>query len=483
MVTTGYDGRFTLDGFGRERLVEMTAEAPSIEHVTFMAMTRDAEAVGGSGEKSMGQGSGRVHGARFDLVVPPGRSIVGVVRDRATHAPIPGMWVKNAKDLTDAQGRFIAPGFAKGKKYELIVMPGRGQPYFVTCVVVPDTPGLGPIEADVECVRGVPFRLKLTDKATGKPVAAEVSYSPVYPNKWTRDVTGYEPVNGIGAYASAFREPDGTYSGGVLPGPGAIFVRLAGTRYKPASVDPHEFFTGKPGGALKTDGEYGDRRTIMTAHGTGFGVATPQAQFQAIVLTNAPEGSGPLSFDVALEREDGRAGTVLGPDDRPLAGARVDGLDEMARDPSGPLRSSEFRVVGLVPGRARRLTFMHEAKRLSGFLLVRGDERDPYVVRLRPWATLSGRLVDEGGKPRPGVRMTAKDWQAVLSNPAYGVLSDARTGADGRFRLEGLVAGLKYDARLVNVEDDKGYGVVFDDLTLAPGESRDLGDVRAKPDP
>ena len=110
-VTTGADGRFALAGFGRERLVEMTAEAPSIQHVTFMAMTREAEAVGGSGEKSLGSGEGRVHGATFDLIVPPGRSITGVVRDKATKRPIPGMIIAGSRAVTDAEGRFVAPGF------------------------------------------------------------------------------------------------------------------------------------------------------------------------------------------------------------------------------------------------------------------------------------------------------------------------------------------------------------------------------------
>jgi hypothetical protein len=297
-------------------------------------------------------------------------------------------------------------------------------------------------------------------------------------------VTGYEPIGGIGAYALAFREADGTYSGGVLPGPGAIFVRVAGTRYRPASVDPREFFTGKAAvGEPTPEGEYGNRRIIMLAHGTGFGVPTPQAQFQAIVLTNAPEGSGPLSFEVVLERDDVRVGTILGPDGTPLAGAVVDGLDEMARDPSDPLRTAEFRVLGLASGRPRRMTFTHETRRLSAFLLVRGDEREPYVARLRPWASLSGRLVDDRGKPRPGVWIMGKDWQAHLDDPAFAFLPNRKTDAGGRFHFERLVAGLKYERMLVDDDDGKGPGVAFDDLTLAPGESRDLGDIRAKPAP
>ncbi len=399
-ATTDAEGRFSFSGLGRERLVELTAEAPAIQHVTFLAMTREGETVGRGAEKSLGMAGGQVHGATFDLVVPPGRSITGVVRDKATGRPIPGMRVKGASEPTDTKGSFTATGFAKGKSYELIVMPDHGQPYFVTCSIVPDTPGLGPIKADVECIRGISYRLKLTDKATGKPVVAEVTYSPVYPNAWTQKVTGFEPVNGIGAYASAHREADGTYTGGVLPGPGAIFVRIAGHDYQPACVDPHGFFTGKPGGRLETDGEYGNRETIMTAHGTGFGVPTPQAQFQAILLTNAPEGSAPLSLAIELERQRAAVGRVMGPDGLPLAGATVAGLDPMERDASGPLDSAEFRVLGLLPGRPRVLTFTHAAKRLSAELRLRGDEAGPLQVRLVPWATLTGRLVDAAGKPR-----------------------------------------------------------------------------------
>ena len=209
----------------------------------------------------------------------------------------------------------------------------------------------------------------------------------------------------------------------------------------------------------------------------------PQAQFDAIVLTNAPEDSAPLTFDVALERDDVRVGTVLDPDGKPLAGAVVDGLDEMERDPTGPLRGAEFRVIGVVAGRSRRLTFTHPAKGLSGSLLLRGDEPGPFVAQLKPSATLSGRLVDDRGKPRPGVWVMGKDWEAHADDPAYAFIPNRKTGDDGRFRFDGLVAGLKYEAMLVNVEDDKGFGVVFEDLTLAPGESRDLGDVRAKPRP
>ena len=44
---------------------------------------------------------------------------------------------------------------------------------------------------------GIPMRLKLIDKETGKPVTgADVAYWPIYPNSHTREVPGYAPVRG-----------------------------------------------------------------------------------------------------------------------------------------------------------------------------------------------------------------------------------------------------------------------------------------------
>jgi hypothetical protein len=154
----------------------------------------------------------------------------------------------------------------------------------------------------------------------------------------------------------------------------------------------------------------------------------------------------------------------------------------MESDPSGPLDSDEFRVLRLIAGRPRILTFTHGAKRLSGELRLRGDEAGPFEVRLAPWATLTGRLVDRDGKPRASVRLVAKDWQESRDDPSRAILPDRTTDGEGRFRFEGLVAGLKYDARVVNAKEGEDFGIVFEEIKLAPGESRDLGDVRSKPE-
>jgi DNA-directed RNA polymerase specialized sigma24 family protein len=106
----------------------------------------------------------------------------------------------------------------------LMVLAGEKVPYFVTCMRVPDQAGLEPVEADVDCQPGIPVRLKLIDKETGKPLRnADVFYEPIFPNPHTRQASGYSPVQASGPYNSGVSQDDGTYLIGVLPGPGGIF--------------------------------------------------------------------------------------------------------------------------------------------------------------------------------------------------------------------------------------------------------------------
>ena len=69
---------------------------------------------------------------------------------------------------------------------------------------------------------------------------------------------------------------------------------------------------------------------------------------------------------------------------------------------------------------------------------------------------------------------------AFHDDPTVGEISGVQTDAEGRFRVERLVPGQKYSAEIY-----RGWGgfagVAFENLVLAPGEVRDLGDVRSKP--
>ena len=450
-VVTDREGRFRLAGIGRDRIVDLFIDGPTIQSATITAMTRNAAAV------SMPKTFFRprtVHGATFDYLSPPGRALTGVVRDQRTGRPMAGVKVAgketNARTTTDAQGRYTLPGFPKATSYGLMVLAGQKPPYFVTCRSVPDTGGLDPLRADVECVPGIPVRLKLIDKETGRPPRrADVTYSPLYPNPHVREVPGSAPVQSIGAYSVGSLQDDGTYLLGVLPGPGAVRVRTDGGMYRPACVDPAAFFKDVPKDAARegNDTRFGDRNMLFVAHGDNMRTFSMQDTYGAIVLVNPPEGSAPITAEAVLERDRKREVRVLGPDGALAAGVtgqdfavpeRYEGIEATATP-------GVMAVWRLNPMRPRRFLFRHDARKLVGCLVARGDEGESYTVRLQPWATLIGRLVDAQGNPRPDVQLFTSDWQEALGDPARGLLpTGLKTDKQGRFRVEGLVPGQAY---------------------------------------
>ncbi len=479
-VITDSGGRFRLTGIGRDRIVDIEIEDPTIQSATISVMTRSVAPVSSPPGTFAAE---TIYGATFDYVVPPGRALTGVVRDQKTKQALSGVTVggseTNARVKTDQEGRYMLPGFPKGKSYGLMVLAYEKSPYFVTCRRVPDAAGLDPITVDVDCVPGIPMRVKLIDKDTGKPVkGADVFYNPIYPNPHVREVSGYDPVRSHGPYNSGIPQEDGSYLLGVLPGPGGVFVRTAAGKYRQACVDPRAFFKAPrrdPKGGQ--DLQYGDLDTIHTAAGAGF-AGYPQSQFSAIVLVNPPEDSGPLTGEAVLEHEVKREVRAIGPDGEALTGVTPEG-DGALIGPAG-----ELTVSKLNPLRPARFIFKHAAKKLVGCLVAKGDEAEPYAVKLQPWGTIVGRLVDKEGKARPSVDLMTSDWQAAAKDPARGVIPyGQKTGADGRFRYEGLVPGQAYSAHAVGEQAMKGgFGVVIDHVILKPGETRDLGDVQARDD-
>jgi hypothetical protein len=142
----------------------------------------------------------------------------------------------------------------------------------MTFQVVSDAVGLDPIKADVECLPGIPMRLKPIDKETGQPPKrAEVTYWPLHPNPHTREVSGYARNEVLGSSSVGVRQDDGTYLLGVLPGPGAVFVWKADGDYRPACVDPAAFFqVEKIDAARRRENRlYGDRNTLFVAADEG----------------------------------------------------------------------------------------------------------------------------------------------------------------------------------------------------------------------
>jgi RNA polymerase sigma factor (sigma-70 family) len=481
-VTSGADGRFRLDGLGRERIAELRIEGPTIETRDVAVLTRPAETVWVKADRGGPTGQLRpYYGDTFEHVAAPSAPIVGTVRDTDSGRPLAGAVVESysfagtnhsgstdLRAVADADGRYRLTGMPRGGGHVLRVSPPDGQPYLVCTEKVPASPGLDPITVDFRMKRGVWIEGKVTDRVTGQPVHCGVQYFALADNPHVKDVVGRLDRDNF----QFNRGDDGSYRLVGLPGPGFVAVRDR------AAASPYP----KGGGA--------DR--LGVAIKDGFIAARPGScpvlDYQGFAAVNPEPGAESVTCPVELEPGRSVTVTVLAPDGRPLAGATVHArkpAENYSWFPGALGTASSFTVVGVTPDRPARAQILHPERRLAGTLWVRGDEAQPPAVTLEPWATVTGRLLSPDGEPAADARLyfnpgsPRRDPTGIMADLDYGTHPENfsfRTGPDGRFRIEGLIPGLKYDLHYrIGARTD---GRMTDGLKVKPGETRDLGDVR-----
>ena len=492
------DGRFQIAGLGRDRLAQLIIRGAGVPSTRARVVTRAMPEIR---RPQPGGPDDVTHGADFTLALGRGEVVSGVVRDRATGRPLPGVRVGFREEpspwlpglpwaVADDRGRFSIDGIAPlgpREVLDLYAVSQPGRPYLPGKVRLHE---LG--EAVIDCPAGVPFRLTLRDEA-GRPVEAEVTYSALHPNEaFNRLFCRTQNNFGGPVLSRAARQADGSYLGVILPGPGAVLAKLPpGVPYRPAHVDPKAFF--EPGRTDWTSQDristYGNLDTLSALYGGGPSVAM-QEEYAAIVLVNPPEGSKPLELSATVMPPRPRMVSLVDPEGRPVVGATTRGMTFYYADREPRLRASTFPLTKLHPDRSRRITFVKEDRKLVGFLMARGDGDSPYVVRMQPWATLTGRFVDErggpvvfngpaGGNPEPVYIGLDEGLPTVaIDDPKVGDFFAGGVGVDGRFRLERFIPGQVYSASYV-AGLVGARGKLLDRATFAPGEVRDLGDIRA----
>ena len=207
-AVTGEDGRFRIDGIGRDRVLMAFIEGPGIEsRVVFLA----TKAVEKPGVEPIWRQTRRtfdrdnldlVYGPGFDHVVLPGRAIEGTVSDKDTRRPMPGVQVLCTRqtDLesrftnrsggffwtkTDDDGHYKIDGFPVGPTYSLATRTEPDVPYPALSREVQVGLGDGPATLDFTLKRGVWLTGRVLDRATGQPqrhVQVEVYLEPSNPN-------------------------------------------------------------------------------------------------------------------------------------------------------------------------------------------------------------------------------------------------------------------------------------------------------------
>ncbi len=476
-VKTGPDGRFQIDGVGRNRIVSLGFEGPGIASGSVRAMTRPAPPSArprpGPTNPNRRPRSYPLYGASFDHVASPSKPIEGVVRLKGTGRPLAGVQVYGSAEesgiqvsaVTDKDGGFRLDGLPKIASYRVFALPGAGKPYLQVSTTVTDTDGLKPIPVTIDLPRGVVVKGRLIDKSTGKPVAGRIVEHISLPSNT------YE---GVGTPAQLFGP--GGFRMTVPPGPALITAQAEGKDLPYTKARLPE--AARRMGVSDQDGEAPIRVLIAGSH--------------VCRMVDVPADVETFTLDLELTRGATRKGRLVGPDGKPVVGAQVYGL--LAEWEVKTLDDASFEVVGLEPGKPRAVSFIHKERRLAGSVAVKPGD-GALDVRLVPCGSAIGRVVDQDGRPLPGtlVMLVFYDRRGEQIPGGIGFWpQDEIQAADreGRFRIDGLNpdltahVGFRPGSRPdVFLEPEQSKAKILDHLTARPGETVDLGEIRLSPYP
>ncbi len=494
-VVADADGRFEIRGVGRGRLLYLTFQGSGTATATARVAVLPGAIQGPAvrpvamkqGSMPAASGAPALYGPEFTHAAEPDAVITGVVTDAKTGQPLAGVqvtgmlengwWETSASTKTGADGRYRLTGLAKAAARRLQVRPSADSPYLMGGRAVRDEPGLAETTADVQLLRGVLVTGRVTDKATGEPVpGAAVRYRALTGNRFYAAMPDKEALQWTVIFR--FTQEDGTFRFLALPGVGLVTAQgeIRGGkclfRYAQVRLDPaDEPRTDKVGRSRIGD-------AFLAADGA-LALLYLQSAYKVI---DPAEGTDALKLELQYDPGKSTSGKVLDPAGSPAAGVEAYGLEIRPYEPRA-LKDGAFTATGLDPDRPRVVAFVDPERRLAGAVRLTGDEKEPPVVRLRPWGAVTGRVLDADGKPCAGV--------GVKPNLTGGDLHDgyryltagtgATTDADGRFRLDVPFGGVAF--RLDVFRDGRPLrpaGPPFEVRGFAQGESRALPDIVVK---
>jgi RNA polymerase sigma factor (sigma-70 family) len=477
-VTTGPDGRFRITGIGRDRGVDIGVTGDSIDGLVAYAVTSSDPAHA----PIAGEQKSTLLGPRFDLVVDPGRTIEGLVRDRDTRRPISGVKINSYSHFwtyyrSDAQGRFRVTGQPRGTDTRLW-FEVEGQPYIQEEVLeskdtTHDQSGLGPAQIDVTLKRGVWVEGRVINRADGKAVRALVTYYPARDNPHLKAWPNGKFVDNthFGNYGGFSTEADGRFRAVALPDEGLLTVRTI----MPGYLDAEPLSSQAAGSYVNADA-----------------LKRNMKEDQAVVPIDLGEAEKSITPDIALTPSRAQHVQVVGLDGRPTSGIRVFGpLSGVSYGDKGrAVDGAEFTLFLRKPGSVEEFEVVREDDSAGKLFQVKGDEPDPIRITLDPTGTVRGRLVDDEARPRPLVPIMVL--QHSKTRPSWKS-SFRLTDAEGRFRITGLVPDIGYsltaarNRETIGSFSDERYilneryrWILKHTWAIKSGETQDWGDVKVK---
>jgi hypothetical protein len=280
-----------------------------------------------------------------------------------------------------------------------------------------------------------------------------------------------------------YTDDDGTFRIVSVPGPvvltgGLAYGRLLGglaelMKYKPPLPDP------------KYPQYFRKGRDFQEYVGLGGKSYIVQGCF-CKVLQIEP-GATLVKQDIILERASALAVKIQDAEGRPLAGTWVAGISPERYRPALWIDKDSCSAYHVEADEPRLMVFFEPGKKLAGTRMLKGDEKQPVVVKLGPAGAIKGRLLDADVKPLAGVvvELVYQDRQAAEVHQAVHKDKQVVTDAAGAFTFDDLIPERKFFVCVVR----RGEALFEEGLSprdaivraVKPGECRDLGAIKLRP--
>jgi 5-hydroxyisourate hydrolase-like protein (transthyretin family) len=447
------------------------------------------------------------YGPEFTHAIRPDHVIAGTVMDAVTGKPIPGVtvagttsdlegrfsssaWHDKVESVTNADGRFRLRGLGKKKKRFLHFKGSDSAPYLDRLVEVKDTVSYDPAVADVKLQPAFVVEGRLINEATKKPVNGEVHWLPL---------SGKQPEKqlayGVLYFGIIDARPSGTHAVAAADGrfrlrvprePGVILARA--NQFDPTALftpthvrDADRRFLQKKdknpdvieAGPIRDrdDEEYFD--TMQTnwpiRWENGYAIVIPDSKATSIAVEIGFNPGATVTLNVTDEHG------------KPLSGVTLVGPGPYGVYPP-TFAKPEIAVGGIDPkGRPVQLYLLHRERRLCAEVVVKGDEKGPIALSMRPCATVTGHVVDHSGKPVKDARVMFQMVDAVandyVSQKLFRGNSEVRTDAGGKFSFSNMFPEQELDL-FVNLPGFRSGAAPSKRVLMKPGETRDAGEFR-----
>ena len=306
--------------------MELLIEGPGIASSKVYARTRPGPAIvlpvprGEPGPKSY-----TYYGANFEHVAARSIPVVGMVKDKDTGQPLPGVTVCSVygelefapyyeeliQTTTDAGGRFRLAGVPIGKDRELAAHPPMDQPYLSSEQKVAVPADKDSLEVDFELKRGIWIRGKVTDARSGEPLSCNVEYYAFRDNPHAKAVPGF-----TGGWPTLLYRTDshGHYAVPGLPGRG--IVAADGNLYVRYHYPSGQGAEHIPGAHVS---KYAGGAAGMMMYDAYPNRCLPELK-TALAEVSPSEGAQSVHQDFCVAPGQMLTGTVLDPEGKPLAG-------------------------------------------------------------------------------------------------------------------------------------------------------------------